>query len=103
MFTSSSCLHTSHFLQPFDVAVFGPFKRYFEKGSKTFPVLNNNRFPIKDDIADIACDPLIRACCPDNANAAFEEEGIVPLSLDGMMKGIIGNKPVVTCAGRTKR
>ncbi|KAL3668430.1 hypothetical protein V7S43_019049 [Phytophthora oleae] len=78
--------NTSHFLQPLDVAVFGPFKRFFEKALKSFLRQNGNKLPIKDDIAGIARDPLVKACCPDNAKNGFAKAGIFPLSLDVMMK-----------------
>lgn len=65
------------------------------RGFKKIPALNPNRFPIKDDIAGIARDPLIRACCPNNTNAGFELAGIVTLSIDVMLIKLIGNEPVV--------
>ncbi|KAE9108577.1 hypothetical protein PF007_g12607 [Phytophthora fragariae] len=51
--------------------------------------------PIKDDIAGIASAPLIEACCAENATKGFKDAGLYPLSLDVMMKKIIGNKLTV--------
>lgn len=87
--------HTSHFLQPLDVSVFGPFKRYYEKELKGFPSNDNRRLPIKDNVAGITCKPLQIACSEDNAKNGFKKAGIFPLSLDAMLKGIIGSKPAI--------
>lgn len=88
--------HTSHFLQPLDVSVFGSFKTGYLKALKRFPANNANKMPTKDDIAGLARYPLIDACCPKNAKKGFKKTGIFPLSLDAMMKGIIGNAPDVS-------
>ncbi|KAL4110138.1 hypothetical protein PRIC1_001831 [Phytophthora ramorum] len=66
--------HTSHFLQPLDVAVFEVFKRRYE--TARFPIQNGGKLPIKDDIAGIASTPLIEACCADNAEKGFQDAGI---------------------------
>ncbi|KAE8897004.1 hypothetical protein PF003_g18919 [Phytophthora fragariae] len=87
--------HTSHFLQPLDVAVFGVFKTLYESAVKRFSIQNDGKMPIKDDIAGIASAPLIEACCAENATKGFKDAGLYPLSLDIMMKKIIGNKPTV--------
>ncbi|KAE9116775.1 hypothetical protein PF005_g9599 [Phytophthora fragariae] len=87
--------HTSHFLQPLDVAVFGVFKTLYESAVKRFSIQNDGKMPIKDDIAGIASAPLIEACCAENATKGFKDAGLYPLSLDVMMKKIIGNKPTL--------
>ncbi|KAL4176794.1 hypothetical protein KRP22_001735 [Phytophthora ramorum] len=66
--------HTSHFLQPLDVAVFEVFKRRYE--TARFPIQNGGKLPIKDDIAGIASTPLIEACCADNAKKGFQDADI---------------------------
>ncbi|KAE8876377.1 hypothetical protein PF005_g19301 [Phytophthora fragariae] len=87
--------HTSHFLQPLDVAVLGVFKTLYESAVKRFSIQHDGKMPIRDDTAGIASAPLIEACCAENATKGFKDAGLYPLSLDVMMKKIIGNKPTV--------
>ncbi|KAL4110981.1 hypothetical protein PRIC1_002665 [Phytophthora ramorum] len=50
---------------------------------------------MENNVAGIACDPLIKAYCENNAKKGFEKNGIFLLSLDVMLKGIFSCKPVV--------
>jgi hypothetical protein len=85
--------HTSHLLQPLDVAVLGVLKRGYEAALKCFPFQNGGKLPVKHDIAGIAFSPLIEACCARNVKKGFEDAGIYPLFVDVMTSKIIGNKP----------
>ncbi|EEY58182.1 uncharacterized protein PITG_00808 [Phytophthora infestans T30-4] len=65
--------HTSNFLQPLDVSVFGSFKRRYQSALKRFPSTHNYMLPTKDKIAEISRDPLMLACRPENAKRGFEK------------------------------
>lgn len=87
--------HTSHFLQPLDVGVFGHFKRHHERELSQFPLSHRGALPTKDDIAALTHEPFLRSFTPCNIQAAFCKAGIYPLNLEMMLGFIIGNKPVV--------
>lgn len=86
--------HTSHFLQPLDVGVFGHFKRHYERELSQFPLSHRGALPTKDDIAALTHDPFLRSFTPSNIQSAFSKTGIYPLNLEMMLGHIIGNKPM---------
>ena len=70
--------HTSHLLQPLDVACYGPFERMFSSDChklmrKTESVIT--RF----NICEIACRVYSKALSPENAQSAFTCTGMHPL------------------------
>lgn len=85
--------HTSHFLQPLDIAVYQPFKVLYEKELKQYPLDNKGALPTKDNLVGITAVPFKAAFSTQNARKAFEAAGIFPLSLEVMLSAIVGNKP----------
>ncbi|KAH3708958.1 hypothetical protein DPMN_068417 [Dreissena polymorpha] len=71
--------HTSHVLQPLDVAVFGPFKRFYYSECSAYMKTNMGKIVTKYDIAAIACQAYLKAMSPWNIVSAFKKTGIYPL------------------------
>jgi len=71
--------HTTHKLQPLDVAVYGPFKRYYNAACDDFMVTNPRPLTIYD-IASIASGAFLRAFTPANITAGFKCTGIEPFN-----------------------
>lgn len=72
--------HTSHKLQPLDVAVFGPFKKYCKAAFNNYLVNNPGRIIGINDIAEISCQPFLKAFSPENIIKGFSSTGIVPIN-----------------------
>ena len=72
--------HTTHKLQPLDVAVYGPFKRYYNAACDDFMVTNPRPITIYD-IASIVSGAFLRAFTPANITAGFKCTGIEPFDL----------------------
>lgn len=68
--------HTSHFLQPLDVAVFQPFNRLYEK---------------EIHIADLTRESFRYAFVPNSIKRGFQEAGIFPLCVEVMLQNMVGN------------
>ena len=70
--------HTSHELQPLDVAVFGPFKRAFSYAHLEWYRNNPGARISIHDIAGLSREPFVRAFTPSNLLAGFAKTGICP-------------------------
>ncbi|KAE8891606.1 hypothetical protein PF005_g24705 [Phytophthora fragariae] len=81
--------HTSHFLQPLDVAVFQPFKALYNTEVKQFP-LQGGGLPVKDDVAAMVRVPFESAFSPKNTKRGFTDSGIFPMSLEVMLQKMVG-------------
>ncbi|KAH3817589.1 hypothetical protein DPMN_119128 [Dreissena polymorpha] len=72
--------HSSHLLQPLDVAVFGPFKRYNYSECATFVKENISKADTRYDMARIACKAYLKTMSPWCIVSAFKKTGVVPLN-----------------------
>jgi len=63
--------HTSHFLQPLDVAVYQPFKALYEREVQRYPLNNCGALPVKDNIAGMTHDAFVMAFSDKNIRRAF--------------------------------
>jgi hypothetical protein len=88
--------HTSHFLQPLDVAVYQPFKALYEREVQRYPLNNCGALPVKDNIAGMTHDAFVMAFSDKNIRRGFRDTGIYPLSLEVMLQKMGGNKPCTT-------
>lgn len=70
--------HTSHRLQPLDVAVYGPFKAYFNEACDDFMVKNPGQTISLKDIAKLVGLAYQRAFTPLNITRGFSKTGIYP-------------------------
>lgn len=74
--------HTTHKLQPLDVAVYGPFGKYFQyaidKWQKAHPSQHVSFF----DIGEIFCESYLKAATPANAISGFKKTGIADSDID---------------------
>ena len=70
--------HTSHVLQPLDVGIFGPFKRFYYGECAAFMRENMGRVVMKYDMVDISCKAYLKAMSPINTMSAFRKSGIYP-------------------------
>lgn len=70
--------HTSHILQPLDVAVFGPFKRFYYSECAAHMKTHMGKVVSKYDVAEIACSAYLKAMGPSNIVSAFRKTGIYP-------------------------
>lgn len=76
--------HTSHVLQPLDVGVFGPFKRYFYSECAAYMTDNLGKVVTKYEMASVACKAYLKAMTPQNIISAFRRTGIYPLRKDAV-------------------
>ena len=72
--------HTSHRLQPLDVGVFAPFKRYFKRYRDAWSVSNKGKGASKQTLAMWVSRVLERALTKSNIQAEFRTTGIYPLN-----------------------
>ena len=72
--------HTSHRLQPLDVSVFGPFKRYFKRYRDAWTLKNRGRGACKKILAMWVSKALERALTHMNITSGFRTTGIYPLN-----------------------
>ncbi|XP_036341977.1 uncharacterized protein LOC118751305 [Rhagoletis pomonella] len=70
--------HTSHKLQPLDVSVFGPFKKFCKHSFNDFTVNNPGKKIEISLIAELTRTPFLRAFSPDNIVKGFSATGILP-------------------------
>ena len=71
--------HTSHALQPLDVACFKPFKTTFRKIRDSWTVMNKNKRVSKQDLCEWTSKALKAALTPTNIKVGFKKTGIWPL------------------------
>jgi hypothetical protein len=74
--------HSSHFLQPLDVSLFGPFKTFYYSECSSFMQKNIGQVITRYDMCQIACKAYLKAMTPINIQAGFRKTGIYPLSKD---------------------
>ena len=68
--------HTTHALQPLDVAVFKSFKNHFSKAVKALSFAKKNFVVSKRDFARVVKDPFEQAFSIPNVKAGFRKSGI---------------------------
>ena len=78
--------HTSHVLQPLDVAVFGPFKTYYYQECAIFMQKNMGQSITRYDMTKLACRAYLKAMSPTNVQSAFKKTGIFPLERNVIAK-----------------
>ena len=78
--------HTSHVLQPLDVAVFGPFKRFYYSDA-AYMKANMGKVVTKYEIASIACTAYLKSMSSWNIVSAFKKTGIFPLNENNRSHG----------------
>jgi hypothetical protein len=76
--------HSSHVLQPLDVAVFGPFKRYYYSECAQFMKDNMGRCVTKYEMARLACKAYLKAVNPLNIVSGFKKTGIYPYNREAI-------------------
>ena len=72
--------HTTHALQPLDVAVFKSFKNHFSKAVKALSYAKKNFVVLKRDFAQVVKDPFEQAFSIPNIKAGFRKSGIFPFN-----------------------
>ena len=76
--------HTSHRLQPLDVSVFAPFKRYFKRYRDAWFVNNKGKGASKQTLAMWVSKGLERALTTQNIMVGFRTTGIFPLNKEAV-------------------
>lgn len=71
--------HTTHKLQPLDVSVYGPLKRYYNAACDDWMVSNPRPMTIFD-IVQVATPAFVKAFTPANIIAGFQKTGIEPFN-----------------------
>lgn len=84
--------HSSHLLQPLDVAIFGPFKNYYYAECSNFMYRNMGQVITKYNICTLACRAYLKALTPLNIQSAFRKTGIYPFQAD-----VIQPESLYTC------
>jgi len=72
--------HTSHLLQPLDVSVFGPFKRFYYAECAAYMSANMGKVVTRYQIAELACKAYMKSLTPVNITSGFRKAGIFPLN-----------------------
>ena len=72
--------HTTHALQPLDVAVFKSFKNHFSKAVKALSFAKKNFVVSKRDFAQVVKDPFEQAFSIPNIKSGFRKSGIFPFN-----------------------
>nr|XP_021186027.2 uncharacterized protein LOC110373173 [Helicoverpa armigera] len=70
--------HTTNKLQPLDVAVYGPIKKYFEQEIATFHKAHPGRTIAQLDVASIFNPAYLKGATPVNSISGFRTTGICP-------------------------
>ena len=77
--------HTSHFLQPMDVACFGPFQRIYDSLCHSFTRETSGTIT-RYNICELACRAYTRALSAENLQSSFKRTGIYPLNKEAIPK-----------------
>ena len=72
--------HTTHALQPLDVAIFKSFKNHFSKAVKALSFAKKNFVVSKRDFARVVKDPFEQAFSIPNIKSGFRKSGIFPFN-----------------------
>ncbi|CAK1602061.1 unnamed protein product [Parnassius mnemosyne] len=72
--------HTTHKMQPMDVAVYGPLKTYFEREINTFQKAHPGRIVNQYDVARLLSPAFLKSAVAINAVHGFERPGIWPVN-----------------------
>ncbi|XP_065574916.1 tigger transposable element-derived protein 1-like [Artemia franciscana] len=72
--------HCSHKLQPLDVAVYGPFKRYYNEAANSWMISNPNRRITIYEIGIFVGIAFPRAFVMENVLSGFQKTGIYPFN-----------------------
>ena len=72
--------HTTHALQPLDVAVFKSFKNHFSKAVKALSFAKKNFVVSKRDFGRVVKDPFEQAFSIPNIKSGFRKSGIFPFN-----------------------
>ena len=75
--------HCSHRMQPLDVSIYGPFKRYFDTACNDWMMTNPGRALTIYDIGALSGQAYDRAFIPANVTADFKRTGIYPVNRNG--------------------
>ncbi|XP_060556927.1 uncharacterized protein LOC132717474 [Ruditapes philippinarum] len=69
--------HTSHILQPLDVAVFGPFQKIYNNECHKFMRMNSTNIT-RYNVCQLACRAYTKSLSSENLQSAFKKTGICP-------------------------
>lgn len=72
--------HTTHKMQPMDVAVYGPLKTYFEREVNVFQKSHPGRIINQYDVAKLLSPAFLKSAVAINAVHGFERPGIWPVN-----------------------
>ena len=74
--------HTTHKLQPLDVAVYGPFKTYYNHALNNWQLSNPGKTISIYQVGELSATAITRAVNPENIRAGFNKTGLCPLNDD---------------------
>ena len=74
--------HSSHLLQPLDVALFGPFKRHYYSECAKYLASHMGMNITRHDICSLASSAYLKSFTPINIQAGFKKTGIFPLEMN---------------------
>ena len=78
--------HTSHLLQPLDVSVFGPFKKYYYSECAAYMKSNIGQTITRYKVCEMACKAYLKAMTPENIISGFKKTQIYPCSTVAVKK-----------------
>ena len=94
--------HTSHALQPLDVAVFKPFKQHFREYRDFWSSRNLDESATKDVLSQWVSLALQKALSESNIKKGFSATGIFPLNFHAMDSHLLPSEVFTTPDGEAK-
>ena len=90
--------HCSHRMQPLDVSVFGPFKKYYNSALRSWLTDHPGQSVQIYNVPSIATAAFPKAMTPENIISGFRETGIFPhncniFTRDAFMPSEVTNRP----------
>ena len=91
--------HCSHRMQPLDVSVFAPFKRFYAHGADVWQRSNPGRAITIYEVASLASAAIMKAFTPENITSGFRSTEIFPLnseifSEDSFLPSSVTDRPI---------
>ena len=84
--------HTSHALQPPDIACFKPFKTAFRQIRDAWCLTNKNQFVGKQTLYEWTSKTLKRTLTPTNIRVGFRRAGIWPLDWEASKSSMLSSR-----------
>lgn len=72
--------HCSHKMQPLDISVYGPFKKYYNNACNDWLLSHPGKCITIYEVAKLSTDAFLKAFTPSNITSGFKKAGIFPVN-----------------------